>query len=119
MTVRVLPHCDGCAGARSPRCELVCPGHCLEVNPGEQASLRDPSECWDCAACLKACPREALELYRPLEMGGRGASLRARTMPDRVKWTCRQAGGRELIFTTIRPRLVYPSTSTSTGAANG
>ncbi len=88
MSIAVDPKlCNGCTGAKEPHCVRVCPGNLVEVGPEGTARLREPRDCWDCASCVKACPREALALYLPAEIGGRGSRLKARLRPGITVWT--------------------------------
>jgi adenylylsulfate reductase subunit B len=53
--------CDGCRGMVA-RCEAVCPGDLIVLDPQTlRAFCREPLDCWDCCACVKACPRGAVE----------------------------------------------------------
>ncbi|MCX7021207.1 MAG: hypothetical protein NTW26_02830 [bacterium] len=56
--------CDGCLGRSGCRgtavCEAVCPGDLMAVDPQTlKAYCRNSSDCWDCCACVKACPTGA------------------------------------------------------------
>lgn len=66
--------CNGCGQALESCCQRVCPGD-LIVRKAGKAKLRDERACWDCAACLKACPRQAIRLVLPAEIGGGRAWL--------------------------------------------
>lgn len=66
--------CNGCGQAAESCCQRVCPGDLLIRKDGK-AELRDRRSCWDCAACVKACPRQAIRLVLPAEIGGGRAWL--------------------------------------------
>ncbi|GAW93558.1 4Fe-4S dicluster domain-containing protein [Calderihabitans maritimus] len=92
-----LALCNGCPGASEPPCMRVCPGDLLYR--GENGiRLRDPRRCWDCAACIKVCPREALAMYLPVSLGGRGARLKARALAGQTRWRCIYPDGKEEVF---------------------
>lgn len=59
-----------------------------------KVTLREAGECWGCAACLKVCPRGALALELPLELGGRGSRLTAWTTDGRTRWFLWRPNGR-------------------------
>ncbi|MDA8233470.1 MAG: 4Fe-4S binding protein [Clostridia bacterium] len=90
--------CNGCGGAEESFCVRVCPGDLLKLSAGGKAAIRDPRDCWDCAACVKACPRQAIEMYLPAQIGGRGATLKAKTGRDKIIWTLKHPEGREEVF---------------------
>ncbi|HHW15731.1 MAG TPA: 4Fe-4S binding protein [Firmicutes bacterium] len=91
--------CAGCPGAAEPPCAEICPGDLL-VREGGRVRLREAGDCWGCASCVKACPRGALSLVLPAELGGRGSRLSARVERGRVRWTLRRWNGDVLGFTT-------------------
>ncbi|KKM12194.1 adenylylsulfate reductase [Clostridiales bacterium PH28_bin88] len=98
MAVRIYRQlCNGCGGADEPNCVRVCPGNLLYQMDGKTA-IRSSMDCWDCAACIKACPRQAIAMYLPTAVGGRGATLKARAYPDRTVWICTRPDGDREIF---------------------
>ena len=70
--------CNGCGGRKESMCERICPGNLLYRKENGKADIRDQDSCWVCAACVKACPRQAIEMSLPLQIGGNGASLKAK-----------------------------------------
>lgn len=81
MAVRILKNkCIGCK-----KCTQVCPGNllCMKNN---KAKLVDKSACWDCAACVKECPVQAIEMYLQPEIGGKGATLTAEHKGKNIVW---------------------------------
>ncbi|ADG83091.1 4Fe-4S ferredoxin [Thermincola ferriacetica] len=78
--------CNGCGNATEPRCVRVCPGDLLFKDSANRCAVRDPRDCWDCAACIKECPRQALEMYLPVQIGGRGATLKAKSEQGVLSW---------------------------------
>lgn len=89
--------CHGCPAARQAPCERACPGDLLARRRGK-VEVREASLCWDCASCVKVCPRGALSLALPLALGGRGARLAARARAAETLWRLRYPGGREEEF---------------------
>ena len=55
--------CNGCGIAEEPMCVRDCPGDLMLLRPGtRKAMIRDNRECWDCAACVKVCPTQAISM---------------------------------------------------------
>lgn len=99
MSVRInRAFCTGCGKAQEPGCVRVCPGDLLYKDHQNVCSLRDSGDCWDCAACVKECPRQAIELTLPTQIGGRGASLKARRSGNSLEWKLMYPDGRTEVF---------------------
>lgn len=91
--------CTGCPRAGEAPCERACPGG-LVVRGQGKAQLRDAGACWDCAACVKACPWQALYLALPWPVGNGEARLYARARPLETEWLLRLPSGEEKKYTT-------------------
>lgn len=105
MTVRINGNiCNGCDNAREPRCVMVCPGDLLYKDRFNKSRIRDPRDCWDCAACIKECPRGAIEMLLPVQLGGRGSTLKAITEKGRMIWQLTTPEGKVLLF-AIRNKI--------------
>jgi len=99
MTVRIdRTLCNGCGKAREPRCAAVCPVDLLYRDSSNRCAIRDLRDCWDCAACIKECPRQAIEMYLPVQLGGRGSTLRAGMTGDRIIWKLTGPNGKTETF---------------------
>lgn len=100
MTVSIdILKCNGCGNAEEPYCMRVCPGDLLYRDTVmNKCAMRDTRDCWDCAACLKECPSQAIEMILPVQIGGCGSTLRARTLRDRIVWTLTRNDGRQQVF---------------------
>ncbi len=85
--------CNGCGKSKETMCERICPGDLLFRNNDKKADIRDQGACWVCAACVKACPRHAIELKLPLQIGGNGASLNARVSKGETIWALKDLKG--------------------------
>ncbi|AGB42211.1 hypothetical protein Halha_2337 [Halobacteroides halobius DSM 5150] len=85
--------CNGCGSCKESRCMRICPGNLLYKTEDNKATIRDKRECWDCAACVKECPNQAIEMYLPAEIGGRGSTLKAKTKRDEIIWTLKKIDG--------------------------
>lgn len=65
MPARVAPTiCDGCGGQAEPECRRVCPADIVIVDAlTRKAEVVETDTCWDCLACVKACPVEAIAIH--------------------------------------------------------
>ncbi|MGE5416486.1 MAG: 4Fe-4S binding protein [Acidobacteriota bacterium] len=104
MSIRInRALCNGCGKAKEPGCVRVCPGDLLYIDIENRCVLRDPRDCWDCAACVKECPRQAIELTLPTQIGGRGASLKAKRSGCSLEWLLFYPDGRtEEFIVTVK-----------------
>src|SRR3990172_6659639 len=84
-----LEKCNGCHGSSQPPCVRMCPGDLYAIDPANRkAYLRDPADCWDCYACVKPCPQEAIEVKLPYQMAFHDASLTPHILsPTMIGWT--------------------------------
>ena len=99
MTVRIdRSLCNGCGNAKESRCMAVCPGDLLYKDSSNKCVIRDYRDCWDCASCLKECPRQAIEMFLPVQVGGRGSTLTAQTKREMVIWQLRRFDGKQEKF---------------------
>jgi adenylylsulfate reductase subunit B len=64
------------------------------------AHMESPERCWGCAACVKACPTEAIALFLGEDMGGLGGRMTVRTQSACLYWRVRLPGGGETIIVT-------------------
>lgn len=93
MTVRIsFERCNGCPRRQEACCEEVCPGD-LFIRVDGKASVRTPEECWDCFACVKACPRNALWIELPFQISETRNRLLARITRMQCLWTLCDATG--------------------------
>ena len=101
MTIQIdCDRCDGCQRSKEAPCARVCPGGLFAKDSDGKSVIRTPEDCWDCAACVKECRREAISLFLPVESGGRGSTLTARKKRGGVQWTLTDRAGKvEIIFT--------------------
>lgn len=91
--------CDGCPDYNQGRCERICPGSLISKQ-GKKAEIIRKEECWDCAACVKACPRNAISLYLPEEVGGRGTELKVQQKNKSSIWIFDRADGSRKVYKT-------------------
>ncbi len=79
--------CIGCE-----RCTKVCPGNLICLDENKRAEIYDHRECWDCAACMKECPVQAIEMYLFPEAGGSGSSLLVIDEKTSMTWQIKENG---------------------------
>ena len=107
MTVRIdHARCNGCPGRSEGCCEEICPGD-LFYRENEKAVLREPSDCWDCFSCVKACPHSALSIELPFQISETKHSLTARIKKDTIVWKLLNRKKETLRTFTIQNRKTY------------
>lgn len=92
--------CNGCGTAEEPLCVRDCPGDLMILVATNKATIRDNGECWDCAACVKICPTQAIKMALPTQVALPGVSLRGRALGHKTLWKIRTRDGREEAYET-------------------
>ncbi len=64
----------------------------------KKARIREPGDCWDCMACVKACPFKALATRLPYPLGYYGASLVPTKAGDKIVWELTDIKGNKEVF---------------------
>jgi len=83
-----LGTCNNCRGLDEPRCVEVCPGDLMAVDPETGAVYcRSDADCWDCFACVKACPRRAILVRLPYELADYRAALIPKVHGNSITWS--------------------------------
>jgi adenosine phosphosulfate reductase beta subunit len=102
MTIKINRDlCLGCDHLDEPFCIEICPGNLIYKSKKANIKIRDEKACWDCGACIKECPKQAISMYLPAEVGGRGSSLTAKRRQDKILWNLKYADGSEEKYETI------------------
>jgi adenylylsulfate reductase subunit B len=100
--------CNGCRQLpEGPRCRDICPGDLYYQDEHQKACMHDPSECWDCCACVKACPRAALSIELPFQINDSRTQLYARHKKDDTVWEIRHHDN------SLARRIIVPSRHTN------
>jgi adenylylsulfate reductase subunit B len=91
--------CNGCKGLEEPKCVRICPGDLMAIDEKTGKSyIREFSDCWDCMACVKACPRGALEVRLPYQIALYGGKLKPKVRKDSILWILKDNRGVEERF---------------------
>jgi len=81
--------CNRCGTAQEPMCVRDCPGDLMFIKDNDKASITDNRECWDCAACVKVCPTQAIEMRLPRSLVLGDVTLKGRAMKHKTTWRIR------------------------------
>jgi adenylylsulfate reductase subunit B len=95
--------CDGCSKAPEPLCVRDCPGDLLFIDGDGKAAIVDNRECWDCAACLKVCPREAISMQLTSCSLVQQVTLHAHALAQKTLWSIRLSDGLTKTYETPGP----------------
>ena len=93
--------CNGCAGRNTTVCQDICPGLLRRRGSDGKAESRDQSACWDCCACVKACPREALSLVLPFQICEAQLQMKVRIRRDETAFQIHDRDDQTLRKSTI------------------
>ena len=104
--------CDGCKGGEVSACMYICPHDLMLLDTVKvKAFNQEPDQCWECMCCVKACPRNAIEV-RPYAdfapMGGVTIPLRT---DSTIMWTIKFRDGEV-------KRFKFPVRTTPVGSIN-
>ena len=93
--------CNGCGfPEHETPCNIACPGDLIFMQSNGKAQVTCNADCWDCAACIKICPQQAIDIRLPFEITGKPGILKARAYRDKTIWTAKDKNGNEQIFET-------------------
>jgi adenylylsulfate reductase subunit B len=74
--------CDGCKGQDKIACVYICPHDLMKLDEdgsetgwAMKAFNQEPEQCWECYACVKSCPRQAIECRHYADVVPMGASV--------------------------------------------
>jgi adenylylsulfate reductase subunit B len=85
--------CNRCGTADEPMCVRDCPGDLMFIKPNDKATIIDNRECWDCAACVKVCPTQAIRLRLAPALVLSDVTLRGRAFKHKTVWRIELASG--------------------------
>jgi adenylylsulfate reductase subunit B len=92
--------CNGCGSSKEPPCVRMCPGDLMVKDFIEgKAYLRSKEDCWNCYACVKPCPQEAIEMKLSYQIGFFNAKVQPHIISSElIEWECVDTHGNEERF---------------------
>ena len=110
--------CDGCKGRDEPACVHICPHDLMKLDidgtrTGHvmKAWNQEPEQCWECYACVKSCPRHAVEVRHYADIVPLGASVQPVQGSESIRWTVKFRNG-------IVKRFEFPIRTTPDGSVD-
>jgi adenylylsulfate reductase subunit B len=86
--------CDGCEGRERIACVSICPHDLMALDQdgsdtgwAKKAWNQEPSQCWACYACVKACPQQAIEFRAAADAVPMGARVQPQPDGEAIAWT--------------------------------
>lgn len=86
--------CDGCKGQDKTACVYICPHDLMkldtdgaETGHAEKAYNQEPEQCWECYACVKICPQDAIEVRHYADIVPLGPSVQPVLGEGSIMWT--------------------------------
>ncbi len=91
-----LSKCDGCG-----ECVDICPSDIMHIDSTYRRAYNiEPNFCWECYACVKACPQNAIDVRGYAEFAPMGHSVRVlrEEAKNTISWKIIFRDGREKNF---------------------
>jgi adenylylsulfate reductase subunit B len=102
--------CDGCKGKDRTACLYICPNDLMDLDKVNMKGFnKEPSQCWECYSCVKACPQQAIEVRGYSDFMPLGAASTPLRGTEDIMWTITFRDGR------IK-RFRYPTRTTAEGS---
>ena len=92
-----MTKCDGCG-----QCVDICPSDIMHIDPVYRRAYNiEPNFCWECYACVKACPQQAIDVRGPADFAPMGHKVRVLRDEEKatISWKIRYRDGRLKEFT--------------------
>jgi adenylylsulfate reductase subunit B len=110
--------CDGCKGQGRPACMYICPHDLMKLDRDGSATghamkawNQEPEQCWECYACVKICPRGAIECRHYADVVPLGASVQPVRRADSILWAIKFRNG-------TAKQFKFPIRTTPEGSAD-
>jgi adenylylsulfate reductase subunit B len=91
-----MSQCDGCG-----ECVDICPSDIMHIDPTYRRAYNiEPNFCWECYACVKACPQNAIDVRGYSDFAPLGHSVRVlrEEAKNTISWKIKFRDGREKNF---------------------
>ena len=91
-----MTSCDGCG-----HCVDICPSDIMHIDATYRRAFNiEPNFCWECYACVKACPQNAIDVRGYADFTPLGHSVRVLREEEKgtISWKIRFRDGREKYF---------------------
>ena len=91
-----MTRCDGCG-----HCVDICPSDIMHIDETiRRAKNIEPNMCWECFACVKACPQNAIDVRGYADFAPMGHSVRVLREEEKgtISWKIKFRNGNEKNF---------------------
>ena len=91
-----MTRCDGCG-----HCVDICPSDIMHIDKTIRRAVNiEPNMCWECYACVKACPQNAIDVRGYADFAPLGHSVRVLREEEKgtISWKIKFRDGREKNF---------------------
>ena len=92
--------CDGCKDQDKTACVYICPHDLMKLDKeGDEtghplmAYNQEPEQCWECYACVKICPQNAIESRPYADIVPLGGSVQPLRGANSIMWTIKFRDG--------------------------
>ena len=91
-----MTRCDGCG-----HCVDICPSDIMHIDKTYRRAYNiEPSMCWECYSCVKACPQNAIDVRGYADFAPLGHSVRVIRDEEKgtIAWKIKYRNGTEKNF---------------------
>ena len=115
--------CNACESLDEPACMHICPHDLMrfdidgsETGHAMKSYNQEPEQCWECYACVKACPENAIENRSYADVTPLGGMVQPVRGTDAIVWNIKFRNGNKKRFEfpirTIAEGSIDPYTGT-------
>ncbi len=100
-----MTRCDGCG-----HCVDICPSDIMHIDKTTRRAYNiEPNMCWECYACVKACPQDAIDVRGYADFAPLGHSVRVIRDEEKgvIAWRVKSRNG-ETDMTLLAPITTKP-----------
>jgi adenylylsulfate reductase subunit B len=108
--------CHGCSDQPGTACVDICPHDLMkldrdgaETGHALKAFNQEPEQCWECYACVKSCPQQAIEVRHYADIVPLGGAVQPLRSDDSISWSIQFRSGATKQFS-------YPIRTTPVGS---